>query len=127
MNLVGYKRITIALGVMCLGLVVLTTVLFVGYAPLKLRLAFASEQTQIFDEMRTKALKSGVAEAAGCLEYVANYYPSGTKQVTGSRLDRMVERERAAAVRDIIACLRKQTASDLGDAPEAWVDKYAHR
>ncbi len=127
MSLVGYKRMSVVLGVMCLGLLILTTALFVGYAPLKLHLAFASEQTQIFDDMRTKALKSGVAEAAGCLEYVANYYPSGTKQVTGSRLDRMVERERAGAVRDIIAYLRKLTASDLGDAPEAWVEKYAHR
>ncbi len=127
MNLVGYKRVTVVLGVMCLGLVILTIALFLDYAPMKLRLAFASEQTQIFEEMRTKALKSGVAEAAGCLEYVANYYPSGTKQVNGSRLDRMVERERAAAVRDIIGYLRKQTGSDMGDAPEAWVEKYGHR
>jgi hypothetical protein len=127
MSLMGYKRITIVLGLVCLGLLVLTTALFLGYAPLHLRLAFASEQTQIFEEMRTKALKSGVAEAAGCLEYVTAYYPSGTKQVTGSRLDRIVERERAAAVRDIIAYLRKQTTSDLGDAPEPWVEKYAHR
>lgn len=127
MSLLGYKRAATVLGLMCLGLLLLTTALFVGYAPLKLRLALASEQTQIFEEMRTKALKSGVAEAAGCLEYVANYYPSGTKQVNGSRLDRMVERERAAAVRDIIGYLRKQTGSDMGDAPEAWVEKYGHR
>ena len=127
MKAVGHKTITVVLGVMCVGLLVLATTLLVAYAPLKLRLAFASEQTQIFEEMRTKALKSSVAEAAGCLEYVANYYPSGTKQVTGSRLDRMVERERATAVRDIIAYLRRQTSSDLGDAPEPWVEKYAHR
>jgi len=127
MSLASYKRITVVLGVMCLGLLVLTIARFVDYAPLEMRLVFASEQTQIFEEMRAKALKSGVAEAAGCLEYVANYYPSGTKQVTGARLDRMVERERAAAVRDIIAYLRKQTASDLGDAPQAWVEKYAQR
>jgi hypothetical protein len=35
------------------------------------------------------------------LDYVANYYPSGSKQETGSRLDRMVERERLLAIRDI--------------------------
>lgn len=127
MTVENYKKVVAALAAVCVVLLAIATALLVGYAPLKLRLAFASEQTQIFEDMRTKALKSGVAEAAGCLEYVANYYPSGTKQVTGSRLDRMVERERAAAVRDIIAHLREQTGGDLGDAPEAWVEKYAHR
>jgi hypothetical protein len=34
--------------------------------------ALASEQTQIFEEMRTRALKSGAGEAARCLEYVVN-------------------------------------------------------
>ncbi len=101
--------------------------LFWSYGWLKIRVAFASEQTQIFEEMRTQALQSDATGAAGCLEYVVGYYPSGSKQETGSRLDRMVERERALAVRDIVAYLRTKTGQDLGESPEAWIQKYAKK
>jgi hypothetical protein len=37
----------------------------------------------------------------------------------------MVERERALAERDIIAYLRAKTGQDLGESPEAWIQKYA--
>jgi hypothetical protein len=57
------------------------------HIPLSLRVAFADDQIQIFDEMRTKALRSSPSEAVNHLEYVVSYYPSGTKQISGSRLD----------------------------------------
>ena len=123
----GYKRLTIILGVVCAGLLVLFGSLFWNYGWLKVRVAFASEQIQIFDEMRSRAFQSDAAEAAGCLEYVVGYYPSGTKQETGSRLDRIVERERTLAARDIVAYLRTKTGEDLGTSPEAWIQKYAKR
>lgn len=93
---------------------------------LRIQVAFASEQTQIFDEMRTRALDSDASGAAACLEYVVAYYPSGTKQETGSRLDRIVERERGVAVRDIVAHLRTKTGEDL-ESSEAWIQKYGKR
>ena len=98
-----------------------------NYGWLKIHVAFASEQTQIFDEMRTKAMQSDPAGAAGCLQCVVNYYPSGSKQETGSRLDRIVERERTLAVREIIAHLRVKTNQDLGENPDVWIQKYAPR
>src|SRR5664280_586078 len=127
MSVLVSKRSTIALGVVCVGLLVLSGCLFWSYGWLKVRVAFASEQTQIFEAMRTQALQSNAADAAGCLEYVVGYYPSGSKQETGSRLDRMVERERALAVRDIVAYLRSKTGEDLGTSPEAWIQKYAKK
>jgi hypothetical protein len=127
MNVPGYKRLTIALSIFCLGLLVLTGCLVWRHGWLTIRVVFASEQTKIFEEMRTRALQSDPAGAAGCLEYVVNYYPSGSKQETGSRLDRMVERERAIAERDIIAHLRIKTGQDLGESPEPWIEKYAKR
>jgi hypothetical protein len=127
MSISGYKRLAVALGVACVGLLVLCGSLFWSYGWLKIQVAFASEQTQIFDEMRSKALQSNAASAAECLDYVVGYYPSGTKQETGSRLDRMVERKRAGAVRDIIAYLRAKSGEDLGEAPEAWIQKYAKK
>jgi hypothetical protein len=127
MSILGYKRLTMVLGVLCVGLVVLCGSLFWSYGWLTIRLAFASEQTQIFDEMRTRALQSDAADATGCLEYVVNYYPSGSKQVTGSELDRIVERERSYTARDIVAYLRTKTGEDLGDNPDVWIQKYAGR
>lgn len=94
---------------------------------MKIRVAFAGEQTEIFDDMRAKALQSDTAGAAGCLEYVVWYYPSGSKQETGSRLDRIVERERELAVRDILEYLCARTGEDLGESPDAWIQKYAKR
>lgn len=127
MSISGYKRLTVALGVLCIGLLILCGSLFWSYGCLKIQVAFANEQTGIFEEMRTRALTSDPAGAAGCLEYVVSYYPSGSKQETGSRLDRMVERERTRAARDMVAHLRSKTGEDLGDSPEAWIQKYAKR
>jgi hypothetical protein len=127
MNQSPSKWLAMALGIVSLGLLVLSGGLFWNYGWLKIHVAFASEQTQIFDEMRTKALQSDPAGAAGCLEYVVNYYPSGTKQETGSRLDAMVERDRTQAIRDIVSHLRAKTGQDLGETPDAWIQKYAPR
>uniref|UniRef100_A0A7C2JZV7 Uncharacterized protein n=1 Tax=Schlesneria paludicola TaxID=360056 RepID=A0A7C2JZV7_9PLAN len=87
--------------------------------------SFANEQTEIFAEMRAKAVGSGSYDAAQCLDGVVGYYPSGTKQVTGSRLDRIVERARGEAVAAIIAHLRQVTGEDWGDDPQAWIARYA--
>jgi hypothetical protein len=119
------NALTLALACACTGLLVLCGLLLWGYGSLQIRVAFASEQTRVFDDMRTRALQADVAGAAGCLDYIVAYYPSGSKQEAGSRLDRMVERERALAVRDILASLRIKTGEDLGETPEAWIRKYA--
>jgi ABC-type phosphate/phosphonate transport system permease subunit len=96
-----------------------------NYARLHLEVVFAEDQTQIFDDMRQKALQTDAIGAAESLEYVVNYYPSGSKQRTGSRLDKVVERERASVTHDIISYLRQKTGEDLGENPEAWIKKYA--
>jgi hypothetical protein len=96
-----------------------------NYARLKIEVAFAEEQTRIFDDMRNKALGESPTGAAESLAYVVNYYPSGSKQREGSRLDRVVERARVATVREIISELRQKTGEDLGVKPETWIEKYA--
>jgi hypothetical protein len=65
------------------------------------RLAFADDQIRTFYLMRDRACRSEAKDALGYLNYVENYYPSGTKQKEGTRLDSMVERVRAAVVIDI--------------------------
>lgn len=98
------------------------------YGWLKVEVAFAEEQTEIFEAMRTQARAASDAKtAADCLNYVVNYYPSGSKQQTGSRLDTIVERARAIAKQEIIADLRARTGENLGDDPQVWIEKYARQ
>ena len=124
----NWRRVAIVLGVFCAVLLVGSGFLLWIHGSLHLRTAFADEQTQIFDDMRMRALQSTAApDIAGSLEYVVFYYPSGSKQRAGSKLDRVVERHRTAVVRDIVAHLRRTTGQDLGDGPEPWIQKYAHR
>lgn len=92
------------------------------YVLLSVRLAFAEDQIRIFDDMRIKASQSDANGSVGCLEYVLNYYPSGTKQIRGSQLDRIVETARANAVARILSDLRHKTGNDFGDDPQRWID-----
>jgi hypothetical protein len=98
-----------------------------NHARLKIEVAFSEEQTRVFEEMRLQAIQGSPSVAAESLEYVVNYYPSGTKQREGSRLDKVVERVRSSVIRDIISQLRQKSGEDLGEKPEAWIQKYANK
>jgi hypothetical protein len=65
---------------------------YLATLPLRVRIALADEQTAIFDDMRVKAERADATEALDYLEYTLRCYPSGTKQIEGSQLDRIVER-----------------------------------
>ncbi len=88
----------------------------------ELHVVFAEDQTAIFEAMRQKTVDADVADA-GPLAYVMTYYPSDTKQAAGSLLDRIVERARRSAIREIISVLRTRTGLDLGDDPAPWIEK----
>jgi len=113
-----------------IGLVALLPAVLLGWqswnhARLKIEVAFAEEQTRIFEDLRQQAVGGSASGAAEALAYVVNYYPTGTKQRKGSRLDKVVERARASVVGDIISQLRQKAGEDLGAKPEVWIEKYA--
>jgi hypothetical protein len=98
---------------------------FLHFASLTIHVAFAEDQTETFEEMRSQAVRAAdPLNITSYLEYAVNYYPSGTKQVKGSPLDKVVERARRSAVREIIAHLRSKTGQDLGDDPQAWIARF---
>src|SRR5262245_45513661 len=72
----------------CIILIALSTYLYVRGVLTGLRVSFADDQTAIFEEMRRRAENmDDPTEGAQCLEYVVRYYPSGSKQLAGSKLD----------------------------------------
>jgi TRAP-type C4-dicarboxylate transport system permease small subunit len=96
----------------------------VQYVLQSIRISFAAEQIQLFDWSLENAMKGEPSEAVAQLQDVRDYYTSGSKQATGSFLDRMVETHRASVIREIIAHLRSKTRIDLGADPQAWIDRY---
>lgn len=65
------------------------------YLELQIRASFAVGQTSIIEEILENAGLSRDDKVKG----IGEYYPSGTKQVTGSWLDRLVESNRRLAIR----------------------------
>ena len=118
------KRVPWA-GILAVMNVVLCGWALVSYLHLDLRVALANDQTRFFAKWRDEALASKKEEGVGSLLRLVYDYPSGTKQLKGSALDQMVERQRASAVREVLAHLRKETGQDLGNDPEVWIEKYA--
>jgi hypothetical protein len=92
-----------------------------------IHLSFANDQTQIFCEMTTGAEQAlaqeppNIKSALGFLEYIVNYYPSGTKQTLGSTLDIIVERSRSLAEARILEKLRAKTGKDFGTNAQDWL------
>jgi hypothetical protein len=74
-----------------------------------IHLSFAEEQTEYFENMAQhanillSAVPPDIVGARDCLRAVDSYYPSGTKQNSGSRLDSIVERHRRTA-KEAIEC-----------------------
>lgn len=104
-----------------LGLVVFSAALVYNVGSLTLELQFADDQISLFLSAEDSAAKGVAKTALMALSDVVHYYPSGTKQKSGSIADRIVERVRARTVRHIIARLKELTGRDLGDDPYAWL------
>src|SRR5436190_10455555 len=103
-------------------LVFVVCVIFAAkYTMLRIRVDFAEDQIDMFEQMKGSANETtDTRKLSGLLEYVVNYYPSDSKQPKGSRLDRVVETARSNAINAIINRLRTATGKDLGERPEEW-------
>lgn len=66
-------------------------------------IALADEQTAIFEDMVNQASKvlsdspPNVRQAVEYLQYAHHYYPSGTKQTTGTRLDQFGQQAKSSS------------------------------
>ena len=119
------RRSTWGLAAVLLLAFALASYWFARYGWLSVQAALAEEQTLYFEEARDQALlNSRPEEIVRCIEGTLNYYPSGSKQTAGSRLDRMVERARRLAVDDMIRQLRSKTGLDLGNEPQKWLEHF---
>jgi hypothetical protein len=96
-------------------------VYFIRHGLLTVRVAFAEEQLGVFRDMVAKAKGGSQEDCLESLQQTVSYYPSGTKQRKGTKLDTMVEQARRDAVMAIIESLRRVSPTDLGPEPEAWL------
>lgn len=100
------------------------------YVELRIRVSFADEQITVFADTADRAQIAlsqdppDVKAAVQLLEYVRDYYASGTKQPEGSALDRVVEQSRRLAMTRIMEMLRRVTGEDAGSEPEDWIRKF---
>jgi hypothetical protein len=95
------------------------------YFTLKFHVAFAEDQVSIFEQMVTSS--NGASDPhriTGFLAYVVNYYPSGSKQIKDTPLDRIVETSRSNAIAKIVIRLKNVTGKGLGDDPQKWMTEY---
>lgn len=123
MSIGGWKSLAFIFGVFSVVLLIGCGWLLVENVELSLRASFADDQTQIFQQMCDEALKSDDPhQVAGYLNDVVNYYPSGTKQRSGSHLDLLVERHRAESKAVIVRRLRELKVKDLVNDPESQVN-----
>jgi len=123
LNLTPREKLLLAF---CLAFFVSTCWLLWSYTTLRSQTESARDQIAYFSEMSNRSLAGNPAQAAECLAYVVNYYPSGTKQTRSSALDDLVERQRERAQQEIIAILRARTRDDLGQQPGPWIKKYGN-
>jgi hypothetical protein len=128
MTSIGYQRWIWTLTVLLIVAFLCTGYWFVRWGFLRVEVASGEEQTRMFEECLNQALQSSQPERiVGLMEAAIIYYPSGTKQTAGSHLDRMVERSRQQAVKDMIVHLRATTGADLGSNAQVWIDRYKEK
>jgi hypothetical protein len=130
MSITSYKRLTVLLAV---GIILLLGL--VWQLDLRLHMTLldtkASEQStwvevRDIDKCRDWALH---AELPKAVEYLDMLDQSPPREWTARRgnIGRVIEIERASAIREVIAYLRKKTGEDFGDDPKKWIEKYGKK
>jgi len=105
---------------------------YVRWVRLSIEVSFANEQTEIFAQMADGASEAiqreppDIRAAVEFLDYTHGYYPSGSKQTSGSQLDKIVERSPLLAELRIIEILRVATEADFGTDVDAWVREFGN-
>ena len=143
-----YRRISVGLAL----LTILSTLLYWktrnDYYALWASVSNDWSQIEVIEGYRCSVFsQASIPVAANSLKYVVEFnLPDGYRPPTQTirtypptivvpttdvraaaftRLRRVVDIERAAAVRDLIAYLRAKTGADLGDEPQRWIERYA--
>lgn len=118
------NRTAVLFSLVCLALVAVAGYFFVHWANQFVDIAFAEDKTRILEKMTRDARDKTVPGAVRILDSLVTDYPKWTKQSKDSKLNQIVERSRASAIREIVAVLRIKADKDLGDDPAVWIRTY---
>ena len=130
MSITSYKRLTVLLAV---GIILLLGLVWRLNFKLHMALLDAKESEQStwvevrdIDKCRDWALHAELTKAVEYLDMLDQSPPREFTARIGNR-GRVIEIERASAIREVITYLRKKTGEDLGDDPQKWIEKYGKK
>jgi hypothetical protein len=128
-NMPNNKTATLLLAILSIVAVSLLGLLFyrhIEFVKLRNDIRFANDISRSFEDSREMACKGGVTNAADILwklHFPSFDWPGAPHPFIGP-VEQMVERQRKAAVRGVIICLRTKTSENLGDDPEPWIVRF---
>lgn len=119
MKIGGYKRLVIVLLAIVAVLIGCLWHLWWEYHIERLDAKLTWNTVVDYDRSR-RVDHMNIEETVDALDYAAHL----GLRVRNRYLNEIMDREQALVVRDIIEQLRKKTGEDLGDDPEAWIQKF---
>jgi hypothetical protein len=127
MNVIGYKRLTV--GLVILAIVQVVALWMLGWHDTHAMWDVRDARLAVLhiESYRHSALQSSPQEAASTLQDIITCYRPWHWQRADLHLAELVEKQRAAAVRDVIDHLRTKTGEDLGGSAEPWIQKYGSK
>ena len=99
----GVMKVNIKLRILLSSLAIFAIYFAISNSLLKAKISYAKDQIEVINtiknNVKNKKDKTFIMES---IKEIRNYYPSGTKQITGSNLDIIVEKEREEAVQYLL-------------------------
>ncbi|MEW6305800.1 MAG: hypothetical protein AB1705_20165 [Verrucomicrobiota bacterium] len=125
MSITRHKILSCVLGVLSVALVIGLLVTLGRWNRYRVDVRYAHDIVGRFNSERDLAMKGELSETVQYLGQL--HFPEGQPSPFTGSLSYFVETQRRRAVHDVIVYLRAKTGEDLGDAPEAWIQKYAKK
>lgn len=125
MSITRHKILNCALGVFSAALLIGLLVTLGRWNRYRVDVRYAHDIVGGFDSKRDLAMRGDLSDTVQYLEQL--HFPEGQPSPFTGSLSYFVETQRRRAVHDVIVYLRAKTGEDLGDKPEAWIQKYAKK
>jgi hypothetical protein len=125
MSIRGYKLWTVGLSIIVVVLGVEAFYLFLVVAKLQATETHTAKAVKAFSDAQEVACKADPTQAVRELQYMLAWTPVYYR--SNSSHAYIIDHSRAQALSNVLSHLRKETGEDLGDDPNAWIQRYQSR